>query len=146
MFDERLAQIAQRFLLSDPPSAMRIAMLYDLTLPNFLRANMGHILPNALAAQDESILQSLTENLGLTDEGICKSGAHHLFVSFFMSADDNYSKHGLDRLKSILGSEKAVLTLLQGHRTKVTSFLAMRLADTDRVRLILLGAIQFVYC
>ncbi|KAI8150079.1 hypothetical protein BJV82DRAFT_528838 [Fennellomyces sp. T-0311] len=134
IFDERLARVALSYLQSHRHIAVQIATLYDLALPNFLRANMGHILPDALAAQDDSILGSLTEILGLTDEAICEAGAHHIFVSFFMSPDIEYAKHGLERLQSILGSEEAMLSLLEGHRTKVTSFLAMRLADSEHAQ------------
>ncbi|KAI9245342.1 hypothetical protein BDA99DRAFT_528116 [Phascolomyces articulosus] len=145
LFDQNLSLIALSNLDSNVTTSKKIASLYQLELAHFLFAHICYVLPYAVSSNDTTMLDSLTTTLRMTEKQACDTGACHLFVCYLMSEDQNFSNRGFERLQSIFGSDKVIPQLLKSHHTKITSYLAMKLADSngDRAEAALLKVIEW---
>ncbi|KAI9468540.1 hypothetical protein BDB00DRAFT_943825 [Zychaea mexicana] len=109
----------------------KIAAMYDMLLPYYLRAYMCYALPYAVGASDETLLETLAQMVTSDTKSLCETGGHHLIISYFMSSDTAFTNQGFARLRSIFLDDEAPEKLLRSHQTKIVSSLAMRLADDD---------------
>ena len=112
--------------------------MYQMDLSDYLRAYLKYILPHAVASTitdtDNSLLGQLAEYFETSPREMCDKNAHYLLEYYLMSEDDGFTKRGYGQLQVVFESNNIILELLASHRTKITSSLAMRLADPDGER------------
>ncbi|KAI7858792.1 hypothetical protein BDC45DRAFT_283922 [Circinella umbellata] len=136
LFDENFALIAWKYLHTEPVLVSdKIASMYQMDLPDFLRAYLKYILPHAVASTptdtNNNLLDQLAQYFETSPRDMCDKNAHYLLEYYLMSKDNEFTKRGYEQLQLVFESNNVILELLAANRTKITSSLAMRLADPD---------------